>query len=464
MSESRLASIDTAIERIRQGRFVIVVDDEDRENEGDLVIAADLCDTEAVNFMATHGRGLICIAMEQALLDRLKIPLMIDSRDNSSGFGTAFTVSVEAASGVTTGISAADRAQTIATLVNPQSTPADVAMPGHMFPLRAAANGVLDRRGQTEASVDLARLAGQTASGVICEVMSADGTMARLPELLEFGRQHDIPVVSVDALVKYRQTHESHALPTECSRMPDASLVSEIATSRMPTRHGEFRMSVYRDQQGLEHVALVYGTVAGTTPVVRLHSECLTGDAFGSLRCDCGAQLEASLARISTAGSGVLLYLRQEGRGIGLGNKIKAYALQDTGLDTVEANHQLGFPADSRNYSVAAAMLRSLLVGEVRLLTNNPTKTEALHAQGINIAERLPLVTPPQAHNAAYLRTKEARMGHLLSANDSDTTSEPAAKRQAKHAEKQPHSSSNDKHNQNDDEDNEPGDQCCCAG
>ncbi len=441
MNNVQLSTIKEAISAFRSGQFVIIVDDEDRENEGDLVLAADCISTETVNFMATHGRGLICLAMQAALLDRLNIPMMVPDVQNSSGFGTGFTVSVEAIKGVSTGISAADRAQTIKTMIDPCSTSADIAMPGHIFPLRARDGGVLERRGQTEASVDLAKLAGLTPAGVICEVMNTDGSMMRLPGLLKFAQQYNMPVISVEALARHMNKNGSNVLAksnhppgtgtgngnnTRASASTKefsetlAQLVIPIGESDLPTAHGKFRISIFRDQQGLEHSAMIMGNTDHLSPLVRLHSECLTGDAFGSLRCDCGDQLQSAMARIAKAGKGILLYLRQEGRGIGLGNKIKAYALQDTGTDTVDANHQLGFPADARHYDVASAILRHLQVSSVRLLTNNPTKRTALQAHGIDVVEQLPLVIPAQAINAAYLRTKVDRMGHVLDPQQSE--------------------------------------------
>lgn len=412
MTETTLSTIEEALAAFKAGQFVIIVDDEHRENEGDLVIAAEHVTPDAINFMATHGRGLICLAMEGTLLDRLKIPMMVPDNRNSSGFGTGFTVSVEAASGVTTGISTADRAHTIRTLIDPSSTPIDIAMPGHIFPLRAKEGGVLERRGQTEASVDLAKLGDMTAAAAICEVMAGDGTMARLPELLTFATEHKMCVVSVEAIAQYRQDKTSPDSTLENDSV--TTTATHIGSSVLPTEHGEFQVAIFRDEQGLEHSALIMGDVAGATPLVRMHSECLTGDAFGSLRCDCGPQLQTSLAMIAKEGSGILLYLRQEGRGIGLGNKIRAYALQDQGLDTVDANHQLGFPADGRDYSIAGAMLFELGVEKIRLLTNNPEKSKALESLGIAVTEQLPLIIPPHQHNSDYLQTKAVRMGHAL--------------------------------------------------
>ncbi len=412
MTSSTLSSIEDALARYTKGEFIIIVDDEDRENEGDLAIAAEYADADAVNFMATHGRGLVCLAMHSSILDRLQIPLMVPQQQNRSGFGTAFTVSIEATDGVSTGISAADRAQTIKTLINPQSTKADIAMPGHMFPLRAADNGVLERRGQTEASVDMSLLAGLAPASSICEIMNEDGTMMRLPGILEFAAQHDIPVISVEDLVKYRQAKSQSAI--EQTSNEAGATVTLIGTSILPTDYGVFDIKVFRDAQGLEHSALSVSSKTDVTPLVRLHSECLTGDAFGSLRCDCGEQLQTSLKMIADHGSGALVYLRQEGRGIGLGNKIRAYALQDEGLDTVDANHQLGFPTDARSYDVAAAILQELNIEKLCLVTNNPDKVAAMKKAGIDVTQQIPLIVEAQAHNANYLNTKADRLGHQL--------------------------------------------------
>ncbi len=417
-NETVLSPLPEAIAAMAAGRMVIIVDDEDRENEGDLVIAAEKVSTEAINFMATEGRGLICCALEGSLLDRLQLPMMVPTAANRSGFGTGFTLSVEAASGVTTGISAADRAHTIRTLIDPTSTPASLAVPGHVFPLRARPGGVLERRGQTEASVDMARLAGLAPAGVICEVMREDGDMMRLAELVEFGRRHGIPVCSVEQIVAWRLA-AGDALPEENAgdgAGPHADTITEMGRSILPTPHGQFDIVVFRDAQGLEHTALSLGDVTGHGLLVRVHSECLTGDAFGSLRCDCGPQLQKSLATIAGEGRGLVLYLRQEGRGIGLGNKIRAYALQDEGYDTVDANHALGFPADARSYDIAAAMLKSLGVESVRLMSNNPAKSAALIAHGIGVSSREPLITTPQQYNDEYLSTKARRMQHDLPA------------------------------------------------
>ena len=420
MTDSILSSVDDALALYRQGGMVIVVDDEDRENEGDLVLAADFVTPEAINFMVTHARGLVCLAMRGALLDRLQVPMMVPQAQNRSGFGTGFTLSVEAVHGVSTGISAEDRAQTIRTLIHPDTTPADIAMPGHMFPLRARDGGVLERRGQTEASVDLSMLAGLTPAGIICEVMREDGTMMRLEELSRFASEHELPIISVEQLAQYRRELEGLGTDgvdqTAAQTNDDAEpLITEIGRSALPTAHGNFDIVVFRDRQGLEHSALLKGDPTSAPPLTRVHSECLTGDSFGSLRCDCGAQLQAAMQTIEQQGHGVILYLRQEGRGIGLGNKIRAYELQDQGLDTVDANHQLGFPADARTYDVAAAMLKSLGVNSIRLLSNNPDKHNALEKLGIRVSERVPHVVGAHAHNEAYLKTKAEKMGHEFS-------------------------------------------------
>ncbi len=423
MSNSVLSSVEDALNAYRQGKMVIVVDDEDRENEGDLVLAADFASPEGINFMVTHARGLVCLAMHSKLLDRLKIPMMVPQLQNRSGFGTGFTISVEAVNGVSTGISAEDRSHTIKTLIDPNTTPDDIAMPGHIFPLRARDGGVLERRGQTEASVDISVLAGLTPAGIICEVMREDGTMMRLAELSEFGKQHGLPIISVEQLARYRQSlGQTDKAEPVMDPVADAEvhepLVSEIGRSQLPTEFGVFDIVVFRDQQGFEHSALLKGIEQGTDPLVRLHSECLTGDAFGSLRCDCGQQLKSAMQRIDEVGCGVVVYLRQEGRGIGLGNKIRAYALQDDGRDTVDANHELGFPADARTYDVAAAILKELQVSSVKLLSNNPAKRQALESLGVHVSERMPLVIDPQTHNAAYLQTKADKMGHNYELDD----------------------------------------------
>ena len=397
---SPFASVEEASEQFRRGDFVILVDDEDRENEGDLAIAAEKVTAEAVNFMAREGRGLICAALTAERCDELELPLMV--RDNTSPYGTAFTVSVEARGRVSTGISAADRAATIAALADPATRPADLLRPGHVFPLRARRGGVLKRAGQTEASVDLAALAGLEPAAAICEIMNDDGTMARVPDLVAFAGRHRLPILTVAELIRHRMRHES--------------LVERLASPRLPTVHGEFTVHAYRaSPNGEEHLALVLGEVAGDEPVlVRVHSQCLTGDVFASARCDCGLQLELALEKIAAAGRGVLLYLLQEGRGIGLVNKLRAYELQDHGHDTVEANERLGFAADQRDYGVGALILRDLGVRRMRLMTNNPGKYVALAGYGLEIVERMALEIPPTETTRDYLRAKRDKMGHLL--------------------------------------------------
>jgi len=425
MSNIKIAPVEQAVNAIKKGEMVIVVDDENRENEGDFVIAADFCTAEKVNFMITHGRGLVCLAMQSEMLDRLQIPMMVPQDQNRSGFGTAFTLSIEAAENVSTGISAPDRAQTIKTLIDPSSKPSDLASPGHIFPLRARDGGVLERRGQTEASVDLAKLAGLTPAGVICEVMREDGEMMRLQELSDLAQEHGILLTSVDAIAQYREAIAASNSQQITITQPDQQTesdahandkltVSLIGKSTLPTKHGIFNINVFRDQQGHEHSLLSLGDVTRAESLVRLHSECLTGDAFGSLRCDCGEQLQAALQRIAQNGYGALVYLRQEGRGIGLGNKIRAYELQDDGLDTVDANHQLGFPADARVYDVAAAMMHEMRIDNIRLMTNNPGKVNGLRSHGITVLEQVPHQVDVHEHNKAYLETKAQRMGHSL--------------------------------------------------
>ncbi len=397
-----LSTIPEAIDAFREGRFVIIVDDEDRENEGDLCIAAELVTPEAITFMAVHGRGLICLPMTGARLDALRIPLMVS--ENTSSMGTAFTVSIEARRGVTTGISAADRAHTIRTAIDPRSRPEDLAQPGHVFPLRARDGGVLVRAGQTEASVDLARLAGLAPAAVICEVMDDDGTMARLPRLQELYGRQGIPIITVADLIAYRRRHEQ--------------LVRKVVDVPMPTAHGDFVAHAYVDAiTGEEHVALVKGdprTAAGPV-LVRVHSGCLTGDAFGSLRCDCGQQLQWAMERIEEAGTGVVVYLHQEGRGIGLHNKLRAYRLQDEGSDTIDANLRLGFPADKRDYGIGAQILADLGVTRMALMTNNPKKLVAIEGYGIEVTDQLPIPVAANPHNLRYLQTKRDRMGHVAS-------------------------------------------------
>jgi len=402
-----LATIPEAIEDIKAGKFVIVVDDEDRENEGDLIMAAEKVTPDAINFMAVHGRGLICMPVTGERLDELQIPMMVIN--NTSNFGTAFTVSVEAKHGTSTGISAADRAQTVSVIIDPGTRPEDMVMPGHMFPLRARDGGVLVRAGQTEATVDLARLAGLYPAGVCCEIMNEDGTMARMPQLEVIAKKLGLKIVSVADLIAYRYRHER--------------LVNRVAEAKLPTPYGNFKVIAYRSQTDpAEHLALVMGDVATDDPVlVRVHSQCLTGDVFHSLRCDCGEQVEMAMKRIAEEGRGVILYMRQEGRGIGIHNKIKAYALQDEGLDTVEANISLGFKADQRDYGVGAQILADLGVRNMRLMTNNPKKMSGLTSYGLTITEQLPLTTQPNPHNRRYLQTKQKKMGHLLKVSDADS-------------------------------------------
>jgi 3,4-dihydroxy 2-butanone 4-phosphate synthase/GTP cyclohydrolase II len=394
------ASIAEALEDIRHGRMVVVCDDEGRENEGDLTLAAQFATPEAINFMAREGRGLVCLALSPQRCDQLRLDLM--AAKNESRFETAFTVSIEARHGVTTGISAADRAHTIQVAIDPGSDPRELVQPGHVFPLKAKPGGVLERAGQTEAAVDLARLAGLNPAGVICEVMNDDGTMARVPDLIAYCARHGLKMITIADLIAYRREHDV--------------LVERVVETVMPTTFGEFVIVGYRSLvDDKHHVALVKGDVAGGSDVlVRVHSECMTGDTFHSLRCDCGEQLESSLALIEEEGRGVLLYLAQEGRGIGLLNKLKAYRLQDGGLDTVDANLELGLPADLRDYGIGAQILADLGLSTIRLLTNNPKKIHGIAGFGLTVTAQIPIITTPNPHNQAYLRAKAERMGHTI--------------------------------------------------
>jgi 3,4-dihydroxy 2-butanone 4-phosphate synthase/GTP cyclohydrolase II len=409
--QTAFATVEEAIEDIRQGRFVVVVDAADRENEGDLTIAAQFATPEAINFMATHGRGLICLCLTEQRCDDLDLRPMTER--NETPYGTAFTVSVEAREGISTGISAHDRSRTIQVAIDPSKGPHDLVHPGHVFPLRARAGGVLQRAGQTEAAVDLARLAGLNPAGVVCEVMADDGTMARVPQLIPYCERHGIKLVTVADLIEYRRRHEK--------------LVERMTSVRLPTAYGEFTAIAFRETlTGKHHVALVKGDVEGAENVlVRVHSECLTGDVFHSLRCDCGEQLETALERVGSEERGVLLYMAQEGRGIGLLAKLKAYELQENGLDTVEANLELGFPADAREWGIGNQILADLGLSTIRILTNNPRKISGLEGYGLTVVEQVPIETHPNAENARYLATKRDKLGHRL--HHQDVRFEPEA-------------------------------------
>jgi 3,4-dihydroxy 2-butanone 4-phosphate synthase / GTP cyclohydrolase II len=398
---SPFASIEDAIEAYRAGKIIIVVDDESRENEGDLTIAAERVTPDAINFLARYGRGLICLSMTAGRLDELQIPLLV--RDNTSRFETAFCTPIDAIGRTTTGISAYDRAATVLAAIDPASRPGDFARPGHVQPLRAQPGGVLVRAGQTEAAVDLSRIAGLYPAGVICEIMNEDGTMARVPELTRFARRHGLLMITIADLIKYRMLTES--------------LVRRVSSARLPTEYGAFRVHVFENQvDGLTHTALVCGNLGdGENVLVRVHSQCLTGDVFHSARCDCGPQLDAAMRRIAAEGRGVLLYLSQEGRGIGLANKIRAYELQDEGFDTVEANERLGFKPDQRDYGMGVQILRELGVHSMRLLSNNPRKLVGVQGYGLSVSEWLPLEIPASDSTRRYLKTKKDKLGHKLS-------------------------------------------------
>ncbi|MFO0753505.1 MAG: bifunctional 3,4-dihydroxy-2-butanone-4-phosphate synthase/GTP cyclohydrolase II [Thermodesulfovibrionales bacterium] len=401
MEKYKFNTIEEALQDIARGKMVILVDDEDRENEGDLCMAAEKVTPEAINFMAKYGRGLICLSLSPQRVEELGLPMMTD--ENTSSFGTAFTVSIEAKKGVTTGISAHDRAVTIRTAIDPNTKPDDIARPGHVFPLRAKPGGVLQRAGQTEGSVDLSRLAGLTPAGVICEIMNDDGSMARVPHLVEFSKKHSLKIITVKDLIRYRMRTER--------------FVKRIATVQMPTKYGgDFTAIAYtNDVDSNVHIALVKGEISPEDKVlVRVHSECLTGDVFGSKRCDCGDQLHKAMEIIRQEGKGVILYMRQEGRGIGLANKLKAYELQDKGLDTVEANLKLGFKADLRDYGIGAQMLVDLGVRKMRIITNNPKKIVGLEGYGLKVVERVPAEVAPHDKNIVYLQTKKKKLGHML--------------------------------------------------
>lgn len=403
-----LSTIREAIDAIAAGKFVVVVDDEDRENEGDLIIAADLVSDEDMAFMVKYTSGVVCCAITNERADSLHLPLMV--ANNTEAMGTAFTISVDVAEGTTTGISASDRSLTCKALADPEVAASGFARPGHVFPLRARAGGVLKRAGHTEAAVDLATMAGLAPAGVLCEIVSDDGTMARLPELVEFAKTHEIPIISIADMIRYRNRHER--------------LVERFSSARIPTKYGDFSAHIYRSSlDEVEHLAFVYGDLnTDDPPLVRVHSECLTGDVLGSLRCDCGSQLDTAMRLVSENGSGAIIYLRgHEGRGIGLGHKMRAYALQDEGLDTVDANVALGFPPDSREYGIGAQIIADLGIQKMRILTNNPKKYGGLQGYNLEIVERVPLISGLNPENVRYLKTKEERMGHLMDKSNTST-------------------------------------------
>lgn len=401
MKKTKTSTVEQAIKAVKVGKLIIIIDDEDRENEGDLMVAAEKVTPEIINFMTKHGRGLICMPLPKERLKELHLPLMV--RDNTAPYQTAFTISIDARDGVTTGISAHDRAHTILVAIDPKTQPSDLTRPGHIFPLEARKGGVLERAGQTEASLDIARLARLKHAGVICEIMDEDGTMARLPQLEEFSLTHNIPILTVADLIKYRMNHER--------------LVKKIEEANMPTRFGDFKIMIFEDTIHKEHhVALVKGDIKkDEATLVRAHSQCLTGDTFGSIRCDCGDQLHQAMEMINKEEKGIILYmLNQEGRGIGFTNKIKAYAIQDHGADTVEANKKLGFKTDQRDYGIGAQILAALGANKLRLITNNPRKFVGLSGYGLEIIERVPLEVPPNKNSIKYLKTKKEKMGHIL--------------------------------------------------